>query len=231
MEELNRPLVTVVWADDREAASPVPAALKELPGVKLHYKRLAVGDYLVNGRCVFERKTLSDFAGSIVDGRLFVQADKLARSTIPSAIILEGRGSDLPAIHMRRESLQGAMISLSLIFHLPVLRAIDASETAKLMVYASEQIIRHESDGVSRYGRRPKCKRRMQLRILQGLPGIGPTRAAQLLDQFGSVGAVMIASQERLQQVGGLGSKTAMGIREALQELAPSYGKSPPDYG
>jgi DNA excision repair protein ERCC-4 len=227
MEEFSRPATTVIWVDDREAASAVPAALKRLPGVDMRFKRLAVGDYLVNGRCVFERKTIADFAQSIIDGRLFVQADKLARLSISAAIILEGRSSDLAAIHMRRESLQGAMVSLSLIFRLPVLRALDPAETAKLMLYAAEQITRHENDGSSRYGRRPKRKRKIQLRLLQGLPGIGPNRAAQLLANFGSVEAVMTASQERLEQVDGVGSRTAAAIRDVLQERPQSYGKSP----
>jgi ERCC4-type nuclease len=119
------------------------------------------------------------------------------------------------------------MVSLSLIFRLPVLRALDPAETAKLMIYAAEQINRHENNGSSRYARRPKRKRRIQLRILQGLPGIGPGRATQLLDNFGSVEAVMKASQERLEQVDGVGVKTATAIRDVLQEMPPPYGRSP----
>jgi len=227
MEEFNGPAAALILVDDREAGSAVPAALKQLPGIDVRFKRLAVGDYLVNGRCVFERKTIVDFADSIIDGRLFGQADKLARLSIPAAIILEGRSSDLAAIHMRRESLQGAMVSLSLIFRLPVLRALDPAETAKLIVYAAEQINRHENNSSSHYGRRPKRKRKIQLRLLQGLPGIGPNRAAQLLANFGSVEAVMTASQERLEQVHGVGARTAAAIRDVLQDRPQSYGKSP----
>jgi len=219
-------LPLLILVDDREAGSPVPPALRQLAGVEVRLKRLAVGDYEVDGRCVFERKTVADFANSIVDGRLFVQAAKLARLTIPAAIILEGRSSDLSAIQMRREALQGAMISLSLIFRLPVLRALNPQETAKLMLYAAEQIRRHDGNGSARYGWRPKCKRKIQLRILQGLPGIGPGRAAQLLASFGSVEAVMTASQETLEQVEGVGGKTAAAIRDVLQEMPLVYRKS-----
>lgn len=218
---IEAPLSVVV--DDREAASPVPAALEALPGVQLRFSRLAVGDYEVDCRCVFERKTVADFAASIADGRLFLQARKLASMRQSAAMILEGRAADLAAIQMRRESLQGAMISLSLIFHLPVLRALDAAETARLLVYAGQQLRRHEEAGSGPYGRRPKRKHRIQLRILQGLPGIGPTRALQLLQSFGSVGAVMNASQASLEQVEGLGAKTATAIRQALQEAPLPY--------
>jgi len=100
---------------------------------------------------------------------------------------------------------------------LPLERALEPAETAKLMLYAAEQIKRHEGNGSGHYGNRPKRKRKVQVRILQGLPGIGPDRAAQLLASLGSVEAVMTASQERLEQVEGVGAKTAAGIRQVLQ--------------
>lgn len=215
-----------VLVDDRETRSPVVEAFKQFPGIQLEFQRLSLGDYVVDRRCVFERKTILDFANSIADGRLFVQAYKLAGLPEPAAIILEGRASDLAVTQMRREALQGALISLSLIFRLPVLRALDPRETAQLMIYAGQQIRRHEQGGGCRAGRRPKRKRRIQLRILQGLPGIGPTRAGQLLQTFGSIEAVMTASQETLEQVDGVGSKTAAAIRDVLQETPPAYETS-----
>jgi ERCC4-type nuclease len=211
----------MILADDREATGPVPQALRQLPAIELQFSRLAVGDYEVDHACVFERKTVVDFAGSIADGRLFIQAQKLAQLSQPSAIILEGRLGDLAKTGMSRESLQGGMISLSLIFHLPVLRALDPAETARLIVYAGHQLRRHEWDPGGRYGKRPKRKRRLQLHILQGLPGIGPTRAELLLNAFGSVEAVMTASIERLEQVDGLGKKRAEAIRDILGAAAP----------
>ncbi|HTL58228.1 MAG TPA: ERCC4 domain-containing protein [Candidatus Limnocylindrales bacterium] len=217
----------LIFADDREAGSPVPAALKQIPGINLQFKRLAVGDYLVNGRCVFERKTVADFAASVIDGRLFTQAGKLARLSIPAALILEGRLADLAQVQVRRESLQGAMICLSLIFRLPVLRALGAAESASLMMYAAQQTERREEICGARYGRRPKRKRRLQLHILQGLPGIGPGRAAQLLATFGTVEAVMTASRQNLEQVQGIGAKTAAMIRDVLRESPRHYGNSP----
>jgi len=113
-----------------------------------------------------------------------------------------------------------------LIYHLPVLRALDASETARLILYAGNQLRRHEWAPGCRYGKRPKRKRRLQLHVLQGLPGIGPTRAELLLNLFGSVEAVMTASLERLERVEGLGKKRAEAIRQVLREAAPAYRAS-----
>jgi excinuclease ABC subunit C len=53
--------------------------------------------------------------------------------------------------------------------------------------------------------------------LLQGLPGIGPSRAAGLLERFERVEAVMTAGTESIQTVDGIGPKTAASIRGALE--------------
>jgi DNA excision repair protein ERCC-4 len=222
---VNWALPIQIMVDDREARNPVAQALSQFPSVQVQFKRLAVGDYVVDNRCVFERKTVLDFANSIVDGRLFTQACKLAGLLEPAALILEGRAADLAGTHMRREALQGAMVSLALVFHLPVLRTLDSAETARILLYAGQQMRRNEWQCGGHFSRRPKPKRKRQLRLLQGLPGVGPARAAQLLDAFGSVEAVMTASQELLEAVDGFGSKTATAIRDVLQEAPLPYGQ------
>lgn len=215
--------VTIV-ADDREAASGVIAALRARADVSLSVARLPLGDYKVDCSILFERKTLRDFAASIEDGRLFNQVKRLVSSPLKSALILEGTAADMAATGMRREALQGALICVSIMYGLPVLRAQDAGETARLMIYTARQIARVTTCGVPRAGYRPKGKRRRQLFLLQGLPGIGPDRAARLLDHFGTVEAVCAADDEDLRSVAGVGRTTAEKIRWILQEAQEHYG-------
>ena len=66
-----------VIADDRESKSEVIKFLSEIKNVSVDIKRLFLGDYFVDKRLIFERKTLNDFALSIIDGRLFNQAIRL----------------------------------------------------------------------------------------------------------------------------------------------------------
>src|SRR5260221_12008307 len=106
-----QPRIIEILVDNREARSPVPEALKQIPGVVLQFNHLAVGYYVVDQRCVFERKTVVDFANSVADGRLFVQAHKLVSQPEPAAIILEGRASALAEAQMRRNALQAVMIA------------------------------------------------------------------------------------------------------------------------
>lgn len=75
-----------------------------------------------------------------------------------------------------------------------------------------------------RRGYRQGVKRKKQLFILQGLPGVGSERAARLLDVFGSVEAVVTATSEELQSVAGIGKHIAEKIRWTVGEQMMPYG-------
>jgi ERCC4-type nuclease len=126
---------------------------------------------------------------------------------------------------MRREAIQGALLTLTLKLDVSLLRAKTPDETARLLVYAARQMRRAQDGAVPRMsgGTRPSGKRKTQLYVLQGLPGVGPTRAQRLLAAFGSVEAVMTASEEALQEVEGVGSKTAQSVRWAVEEATIAY--------
>lgn len=57
--------VTRVVVDDRERSAGVVRRLRERADVKVVERRLTVGDYLVDGRLLAERKTLADFGLSV----------------------------------------------------------------------------------------------------------------------------------------------------------------------
>lgn len=116
-----------------------------------------------------------------IDGRLFEQASRLSQTAEHSCLILEGSGRELGDAGLSRESIQGALISLQLIFHLPVLRSTDPEETSRLMIFAWRPLVRQARDHVNRGGRRPKRKKRAQLLALQALPSLGSKRAELLL--------------------------------------------------
>ena len=207
-----------ITADDREQKSDVIKFLSVIEYVDVRIRRLSVGDYRIGHRLIVERKTLKDFAISIIDGRLFKQAIRLANSNLTGVLIIEGTNRDIADLGIARAAMQGALITVSLILGIPVLRAIDAAETAKLLVFMARQINHLANDGIQRHGYRPKTKRKRQLFILKGLPGIGYERAVRLLDTFGSVEGVISASSEELQAVEGIGKKIADKIRWVVGE-------------
>ena len=213
-----------IIADDRERKSNVIQMLKDTEEVIVHIERLSIGDYCADNLLVFERKTLKDFASSIIDGRLFGQMTRLAKSTFKGLMILEGTGTDLAEIGVRREAMQGALITISLILGIPVLRSKEPSETAKLIIYATRQIRSIARGGYQRHGYQPKDKRKKQIFILQGLPGVGRERAIRLLDRFGTVEGVIRASGEELESIDGIGKGIAQKIRWAVSEHRRPYG-------
>lgn len=136
--------------------------------------RLPVGDYLVDEALLFERKTLLDLVASIKDGRLFAQGLRLANASCRAALILEGGSQALAQSGMRREAIQGALVSLTLFLGIPLLRSMNADETASLILFAARQGRTFAAGALPRKGKRPRGKPRVQNRILQGLPGVGP---------------------------------------------------------
>lgn len=225
----NDALINII-ADDREQKSEVIRLLLEIENVAVQIQRLSLGDYQIDNRVVVERKTLKDFAISIIDGRLFKQMIRLANSNFSGVLILEGTRKEIAKNGVTREAMQGALITVSLVLGVPVLRSASTSETAKLIVYIARQIESIASGGVHRYGYRPKDKRKKQLYILQGLPGVGPERAERLLKQFGSVEGVISASSDQLQSVYGIGKNVADKIKWAVNEEMKPYGDVIPGF-
>lgn len=216
------PLNIVV--DDRETrTSRVADFLKEDPDARIIRKRLRVGDYLVEGRVVVERKRIPDFLSSLCDGRLFRQASALANCRLRGLMILEGPGSEWNHAGVHRSAIQGAMLTLGIVFDLQILRSRDEAESARILLLTARQIRGGARINLRRPGWRPKGKRARQLYILTSLPRVGATRARNLLDHFGTIERIVAASEEELRAIDGIGLLTATAIHSAVREDINSY--------
>ena len=213
-----------IIVDDRECRGGVVDALRASGDFNVTVRRLAVGDYLVDDRFLIERKTLPDLALSIQSGRLFRQALRLARAErLQPVMVLEGTSTSLRDCGMGWEAIQGALVTVSLFIGLPVLRTRAPAETARTLLYIARQGRAVAQGALPRRGRRPKGKTALQQHLLQGLPGVGPERAARLLARFGNVRAVLTADQETLTSVSGIGARTAKRIIWAVEEPGARY--------
>jgi DNA excision repair protein ERCC-4 len=206
-----------IVVDDREGPSGVVAELEKAEGVVVKIEHLSVGDYCVDGAVLIERKTAADFAQSLIDGRLFGQAGPMSTSHLRPAYIIEGTSSEWAGLGVSREAIQGALITLMLIFDVPVLRSLDPAESARLILYIGSQLVRLRNPDYTPYRQaKGKRKKTRQLRILQSLPGVGPDRVKQLLERFGTVRACLGASPTELQEVKGIGPKIAAAIDHVI---------------
>ena len=159
----------VCKVDDREVNSKTAQLLMAEDGVEAVVQRLPLGDYEIDNKLLFERKTLFDFAASIKDGGIFRQACKLVSHPLRSVIILEGTSSEMSTIKMKREAMQGALITISIIFGIPILRSREAKESVQLILYTARQVFTSEINALPRTIKRPKGKRKLQLSSTAGL--------------------------------------------------------------
>jgi ERCC4-type nuclease len=213
----------LIHVDDRESRCPVVELLRQSPDFEVTVTRLKLGDYRLDGRFLFERKTMPDLVAAIIDGRLFSQALRLARTPLRPAIILEGTARDLAESGMRWEAVQGALVTVALFCGIPLLRTRTPEETVRTMLFTARQGQTLASGALPRPGYRPRGKRARQLYILQGLPRIGPERALSLLEHFGGIEAVMTAKVEALRAVPGIGRQIAEALRWSVEEARREY--------
>ncbi|KGJ88701.1 ERCC4 domain-containing protein [Thalassotalea sp. ND16A] len=206
-----------IIADDREQASGVISILDTNQEVQLEIKRLSLGDYLIDDWLLIERKTMADLVASIISGRIFQQASRLAESDITTAFILEGHTRDIDNYHIHRHAILGALVSIGLIYDITILRSASKTETTNLLLFAAKQKASRKIETLPRMGYKPKRRKNKQFYILQGLPNIGATLAKRLLLHFPSVHAVINASAEELTQIEGIGIKKAEQIYELLR--------------
>jgi ERCC4-type nuclease len=201
--------------DPSERHAALVSLASQCDDFEVRMERLTVGDYCLDRGIVVERKTYADFAVSLADGRLFPQAAKLARCPHRPVVLLEGpRPQRMPEVHPH--ALKGAMASLAVLWRLPVLWARDPEDSLRLLRFLANQLHSVEG-GLKRYDRKPRRLASRRLYMLQGLPGVGPALASRLLLEFGSVERVVIASEEELTRVRGVGPQKAARIRELVR--------------
>jgi len=210
---MQQQFATQILVDDRERSAGVAEALWRRPGVSIAVCRLQTGDYQVDDTLIVERKTLADFALSVRDGRLFPQVARLTRqSRMRACLILEGTHDRYPHLAIPKPAFQGALIAVTLVWGLPVLRSATPEETADLILYAAKQLQRREVRPPRRRWIRVGGIDRHQLLLLQAIPEVGPKKAEWLLRAFESPAEIAAASVDQIATVEGIGPNTAKRI-------------------
>ncbi|MCL2687133.1 MAG: DEAD/DEAH box helicase [Methanobrevibacter sp.] len=204
----------LVYADSREGNSKVLRALDTI-NVDIKIKTMVAGDYQVSDEVAIERKTAKDFVDSIVDKRLYKQGRILQEEFKKPILILEG--DDIYSGFLSPDAIRGAIASIAIDFGISIIPTRNPEDTAAMI----KRIAIREQSGKSspiqiRTERKPANVWEQQLFIIESLPNIGPVTAKKLLEKFGTVNKVINAKSNELQEISGVGPKTAENIRKVL---------------
>lgn len=100
----------LINVDPAERQAALLSLLQECDAFDVKLVRLHVGDYLIDDEILIERKTTADFSTSLIDGRLFRQAYRLAHCRWRPVLIIEGpdggRVADVHPTRFRARSLR-----------------------------------------------------------------------------------------------------------------------------
>lgn len=199
--------------DTRE--NPLIKELLEMQGAEVQNKLIPTGDFICSDRAVVERKTRSDFEGSIIDGRLFQQLKRLKEEYHSPIIIVEGKS---PEKRINKKALLGAYSSILTDFNCGLFFTRNLESTAEVIysIAHHEQIAKKREVRIAP-SKKGRTMREKQRAIVEMLPLVGPKMAEKLLKHFGSIKKLFNAKEEKLLKMDGMGKIGAKTIKNVIE--------------
>lgn len=202
-----------IIVDQRERNAELVSGLERL-GCEIEFRTAPVGDYIVSDRVCVERKTISDFEGSIINGRLFDQLERLGETYELPILVLEG---DRETFRMKHNVINGTIVAVYIDYGIPVLFSNGPANTAEIIA----SVAKREQSGKKREpsmkgAARAYTNNQFQEYVVGNLPGVGPKLARSLLKHFGNVRAVANADVEKLVEVEKIGKVKAQRIHDTI---------------
>jgi DNA excision repair protein ERCC-4 len=206
-----------ITADVGEGRSGVPDLLRAL-GVDVVIAHLPAGDYVVGPGEVVERKTVGDLHRSIAASRLWRQLEKLRRESRRAWLLVEGRSID--AGQVSPAGVRGALLAV-VETGVPLIWSESPRDSA-LWLKRLHRRTRSAapSPWVMRAPRRTTTP--SPTSVLVGIPGVSPLVARRLLERFGSIEAIAVASPTELMAVTGIGQQRSRTLTALLSGTSSS---------
>lgn len=202
-----------ICVDSRERGR-ILDRLRDLSGVTLETVEMELGDYILPGGLVIERKSATDLILSVVDKSLWDKVAKLRTQFERVVYIIEG---DLytARFHQQALDIHRALAVMTVNYGVTILPSPDADNSGMLIYLMG--LASQAGPGREERPGKPSIRRDAQLYLLGALPGVDADRAEALLRRFGSAQAALNASAEELIEVDGLDNAAAERIVSVLR--------------
>lgn len=200
-------------------------------GHEVTVAKLEAGDYLTE-KCVFERKSVEDFVQSMrgwadrIGGRLFDQMDKLydfaERTGRVPFLMIHGDFGELKRKMQQFGELNvnavfGAIASVVVRYNVNVVSTLSPDEMLFTMMKIAEKVEEGKLGLPQRKSLRLVHPDRRVAHVANVL-AISPRIATELLKRFGGLKGILLASDEQLLSVPGIGPVVLAKIRAILGE-------------
>jgi ERCC4-type nuclease len=184
--------------DTREKQSLIAATLIENKA-RIEYEKLEIGDYLI-GDTIIERKTFSDFIGSMIDKRLTRQLKEIKKYP-KHFLIIEGFYYNYEKFNIHKNAIKGMLLSLALDFQVPMIFTEDENDTSNFLILTAKRYEKPRPEFSIRPAKTQMTKEEQKRFILEGFPGIGPTTSKALLEIFPDLKRIFNATEEELTNI------------------------------
>lgn len=194
--------------DSREYKyAPIPAAF-ERQQIPFEVEYLDSGDYVLND-CAVERKTPDDYLQSLNSGHLFDQCTNMVRNFRRCCIVVEGNPEDIMFSNATIASVASCAVR-----GCPVIFCGDIETMVTFINY----FLTKSNDNKDRSYKATNQRSYSDpaINILMGVPKMPEEVANRLLDTFATPSRIGTATMDELQEVKGVGEKTAKNIYEAF---------------
>ena len=130
---------------------------------------------------------------------------------------MEGEEDMYSVRKVHANAIRGMLASIALGFNIPILHTKNPKDTAALLAVMAKRE-QDTSRTLALHDSKPQSHTRVQEYIISSLPTIGLGTSTKLLQHFKSVSAVMNATKGQLEEVEGIGPKTAATILNIIQK-------------